>query len=143
MDEAANQLVMQTVFMNGLHMDTRRFVEQMRIAGMGERVQRAQGFHTANNKGANTLYDEVPAGVKGRFKREEDPVEPRILQYPKQKEEIIEPKAATPQGIATDSQIEALTKQMSDLKIYISNNLGQRRNIPVQRFGRERDLRHA
>src|ERR1700748_3004339 len=124
-DEAANQLVIQTIFMNKLHPDTQRFVEQMGVTRIDERIQRAQGFHTANNKGTNASYDEVLAAVKGRFRREEDLVEPRILQQPRQKTEISEPRAATPKGIATDSQIEALTKQMADLKIYISNNLRQ------------------
>ena len=139
MEEADNQLVMQTVFMNGLHPDIRRFVEQMGITTIANRVKRAQGFYTANNKESNTLYNEVPAAIKGRFRKDDEyPEEPRIVQR-RSPPPIPEPRAATPKKVVQDDQIEALTRQVADLKIYISNNLGQRRNYPVQRFDRDRD----
>lgn len=51
LDEAANQLVLQTIFMNGLYPKVHLYVEQFRVSMLTTKVTCTQGYWSTNYKG--------------------------------------------------------------------------------------------
>jgi hypothetical protein len=88
--DAAIPFLMQTIFIQGLHLDIRMHVETQGTQQLATKLIRAQGYWNAYHGGGRTLADEVPELVRNRFNPTAVPSynqgQPHVLQRPMQQQ---------------------------------------------------------
>ena len=139
--DAATNIILQTVFMNGLYEDIRVHVETQGALTIGQKLNRAQGYfraHSTKRSFANEISPELWKIIgydEGQhFAREQKTPTAKLPQQIRPEPTVTILPVRTAQPVDGEA-VNRLTKEIADLKIYISNSLAPRSNRPTERFG--------